>query len=288
MIYNSAKHCLDDPSKKILFFGMSGLGKSYISNMLRENGDWFHYSVDYRIGTRYMGEHIVDNCLYHAMKNPFLAEMLLSDSIYIANNITDINLAPLSAYLGKPGNNAKGGLAFAEYAHRQKQHQKAEVDAMMDTEHFINRSKRIYGYPHFVTDTGGSICEVVNPDDRNDPLLKQLSKTHLMIWIEGTADHTAELVRRFDKAPKPMCYQPQFLADAWATFLSDNNISESEVNPDDFIRWTYVRAMEHRQPLYAAMAKNWGIKIKADDLAQAKSSDDVIQLIARTLGNSND
>jgi hypothetical protein len=87
--------------------------------MLRESGGWFHYSIDYRIGTRYMGEHIVDNFKREAMRNPFLRELLLSDSIYIASNITFDNLAPLSTYLGKPGDPAKGGLSFSEYLRRQ-------------------------------------------------------------------------------------------------------------------------------------------------------------------------
>jgi hypothetical protein len=285
MIYSSAQQFLDDPAKKLLFFGMSGLGKSYISNMLRESGSWFHYSVDYRIGTRYMGEHIVDNFKYHAMRNPFLAELLRSDSIYIASNITFENLAPLSTYMGKPGNPELGGLPFSEYARRQALHHAAEVSALLDTEHFMERAARLYQYDHFVADTGGSICEVVDPNNPANPVLQQLSNTHLMVWIEGSEDHTAELTRRFDKAPKPMCYQMDFLADAWRKYLNDNNISEGEVNPDDFIRWTYVRAMEHRQPRYAAMADNWGIRIRADDLAQAKSADDVTQLIADALGN---
>lgn len=285
MLYKSAQQFLDDPAKKLLFFGMSGLGKSYVSNMLRDSGPWFHYSVDYRIGTRYMGEHIVDNFKYHAMQNPFLAELLRSDSIYIASNITFENLAPLSTYLGKPGNRDKGGLPFAEYVRRQALHHTAEVAALLDTEHFIERAEHLYGYQHFVADTGGSICEVVDPHDPADPVLNQLSKTHLMVWIEGTEDHTAELVRRFDKAPKPMCYQPDFLADAWEKYLSDNNAQEADVDPDDFIRWTYVRAMEYRQPRYAAMADNWGIRVKADALSKACTADDVIQLIASALGN---
>ena len=51
---------------------MSGLGKTRIAAMLREEADWFHYSIDFRIGTRYMGEHIVDNFKREAMRNPFL------------------------------------------------------------------------------------------------------------------------------------------------------------------------------------------------------------------------
>ena len=74
--------------------------------------DWFHYSVDYRIGTRYMGEHIVDNFKREAMRVPFLRDLLRSDSIYISSNITFENLEPLSTYLGKPGDPDKGGLSL--------------------------------------------------------------------------------------------------------------------------------------------------------------------------------
>ena len=36
-------------------------------------GDWFHYSIDYRIGTRYMGEFIEDSFKREAMGNRFCA-----------------------------------------------------------------------------------------------------------------------------------------------------------------------------------------------------------------------
>ena len=72
MIYNSAKEWREAPAKRVLLFGMSGLGKTYLSNALRASGSWFHYSIDYRIGTRYMGELIVDNAKRHAMQVPFL------------------------------------------------------------------------------------------------------------------------------------------------------------------------------------------------------------------------
>ena len=61
MIYTSASDWRAAPQKRVLFFAMSGLGKTYLSSMLRQTGDWFHYSIDYRIGTRYMGEYIADN-----------------------------------------------------------------------------------------------------------------------------------------------------------------------------------------------------------------------------------
>ena len=240
MIYKTAQDWLDAPSKRALLFGMSGLGKTHVSNMLREAGGWFHYSVDYRIGTRYMGEYIVDNFKREAMANPFLRDLLLSDSIYIASNITFNNLAPLSTYLGKPGDPALGGLPFGEYQRRQQQHSDAEVAALLDTERFIGRARQLYGYDNFVCDSGGSICEVVNPDDPDDPLLSVLARSHLLIWIEGSDAHTAEMIRRFDKAPKPMCYQAEFLLASWQEYLNAQKVRDDKVDPDAFVRWTHA------------------------------------------------
>ena len=97
MIYQTPDAYLEAPQKAVALFGMSGLGKTRTAMMLRGEDDWFHYSIDYRIGTRYMGEHIVDNFKREAMRNPFLRQLLRTDSIYIDSNISFANLAPLSA-----------------------------------------------------------------------------------------------------------------------------------------------------------------------------------------------
>lgn len=283
MKYQSAADWRAEPAKHVLLFGMSGLGKTHVSNILRDQGDWFHYSVDYRIGTRYMGEFIADNAKREAMKVPFLRELLLSDSIYIGSNITFENLSPVSTYLGKPGNPEKGGIDIEEFRHRQSQFRKAEIEALLDTGHFIRRAKELYGYPHFICDTGGSICEWVDPDNPEDEVMTALAKECLIVWIEGSDAHIDELVRRFDKAPKPMSYQPEFLDRAWTEYLSKNNIQPHKVNPDDFIRWTYRQALDHRQPRYAKMAEQWGITVKAEDVYAVKSAQDFEDLIARTL-----
>ncbi len=283
MFYSSSAAWQQASEKRVLLFGMSGLGKTYLSNMLRDAGGWFHYSVDYRIGTRYMGEYIADNFKREAMRVPLLRELLLSDSVMIASNITFENLAPLSTYLGKPGNPDKGGLPIDDYRARQEQHRVSEIAALMDTPHFVNRAKDLYGYDNFICDSGGSICEVVDPNDPNDPVLSTLSKNLLMVWIEGTEDHTEELIRRFDRAPKPMYYQPAFLNAAWDDYLAQTGATPEQVNPDAFVRWTYARALAHRQPRYADMAKNWGIKISADDVARVKSPEDFESLLAQTL-----
>jgi len=282
MIYRSGAEFLRAPGKRVMLFGMSGLGKTYLSNLLRDHGDWFHYSVDYRIGTRYMGEHIADNFKREAMKVPLLRELLMTDSVYIASNITFDNLAPLSTYLGKPGDPARGGVPFADYMKRQEQHRAAEVAATLDTARFMERAAEIYGYANFVCDTSGSICEVVEAEDPADPVMRQLADTLLLVWIKGSDAHTTELVRRFNRAPKPMYYQPQFLHAAWEEYRATHSLTEETCDPDHFVRWTYARALAHRQPRYAAMAR-WGVTVLAEEVAEVGNTRDFDTLMARAI-----
>jgi hypothetical protein len=133
--------------KSITLLGMSGVGKTALATMLREH-HWFHYSGDYRIGTRYLDEAILDNIKQQAMQVPFLRDLLRSDSVYIGNNIGVDHLKPLSAFLGKLGNPAQGGLSLTEFKRRQRLHHEAEVAAMLDVPDFIHKARAIYGYDY--------------------------------------------------------------------------------------------------------------------------------------------
>jgi len=282
MLYPDAKSWNAAPHKSVLLFGMSGLGKTHVSKTLVQQGDWFHYSIDYRIGTSGMYPHIKDNLIARAMRDPFLAEMLRADAMYIAPNIHDHDLSAVAAYLGKPGDPARGGLPMTEYTRRQGLFRDAEIAALTETAHFMARARDLYNYPHFICDTGGSICEWIDPEDDDDPLLSKLAEQCLLVWIKGDEAHTQELVRRFDRAPKPMAYQPAFLERMWKQYLSENNAQEADVDPDTFIRWTYAQALAHRQPRYAAMARH-GITVTAEDVYAVTSTDEFNALIASKL-----
>lgn len=282
MIYHSAQDWQAADRKRVLLFGMSGLGKTHLANLLRDQDQWFHYSIDYRIGTRYMGEFIADNFKREAMKVPLLRELLMTDSVYIASNITFNNLAPLSTYLGKPGDPARGGVPFDEYLRRQAQHREAEISALLDTPRFVQRALDLYGYHNFVCDSGGSICEVVDPENPADPVMTTLADTMLLVWIKGSDAHRAELIRRFDRAPKPIYYQPDFLKVVWAEYLARENLPEDRVNPDAFLRFAYARLLDHRQPRYAAMAR-WGVTVTADEVAEVRDAATFTTLVSRAL-----
>ena len=274
--YPSGADYLSAASKRLCLFGMSGLGKTRLSALLRATGEWFHYSVDYRIGTRWLGEAIADEFKREAMKNPRLARLLRSDSIYVGSNITFENLAPLSEWLGVPGDPARGGLPWEEWRRRQALHREAEVAAMLESDRFADRAAEIYGYPHFVCDTSGSICEVVDPEDPDDPVLAALAASHLLVWIEGTEAHADTLAARFDAAPKPMYYRPEVIAPVWDAH------GGTGVDPHEFARTAYRAAIRHRHPRYAAMARR-GIRLTAEEVQDVRTAADLDALIARAL-----
>jgi hypothetical protein len=231
-----------------------------------------------------MGEHIVDNFKREAMRVPFLRDLLLSDSIHIQSNITFDHLKPLSTYLGKPGNPDKGGISFAEYRKRQTQHREAEISALLDVPTFIGKSREIYQYGNFVCDSGGSLCEVVNPSNPLDPVLSCLSENTLLLYIEGTPEHTRMLVERFRKAPKPMYYQPQFLEAKWAEYKAINAITRDEdVDPDGFAVWGFEQLLHHRIPLYKQIADNFGYTIRMRDVPSVQSEEDFTAIVANAI-----
>ena len=283
MRFDTPQDYLRWPRKAVTIFGMSGVGKTTLGRVLRAH-DWFLYSVDYRIGTRYMNEHIVDLFKKEAMKVPLLRQLLRSDSIYISSNITFENLEPLSTYLGKPGNPEKGGLPFAEYQRRQSQHRRGEIAALLDVPLFIEKARDIYAYEHFLCDTGGSLCEVINFSDPRDPVATTLSENTLMLYIRAPEEHIHTLIERFRAAPKPMYYQPGFLKEIWAEYKREKAIARNEeVDPDDFAVWGFERLVHHRLPLYEKIARRWGYVADMEEIQQVRGEDDFNALVAEAI-----
>ncbi len=222
------------------------------------------------------------------MKTPLLRQLLRSDSIYISSNITFENLEPLSTYLGKPGDPQRGGLSFEEYTRRQSQHRHGEIRALLDVPEFIHKARDIYDYDHFLCDTGGSLCEVINFGNPAEPVARALADNTLLLYIEGTKEHEAMLIERFRAAPKPMYYQPKFLKQIWAEYMAERGIAdEREVDPDDFTVWGFEKLIHHRIPRYEKIARRWGYTVSMEDVQKVTSEADFDALVARAIDAAN-
>jgi hypothetical protein len=271
----SPREFLDWQTKRITLLAMSGAGKTTLANKLPKS-KWFHYSGDYRIGTKYLEEPILDNIKRQAMRVPFLRELLLSDSIYIANKITVDNLAPVSTFLGKLGNPELGGLSLQEFKRRQKLHHQAEIAAMNDVPEFIHKAEDIYGYKHFINDAGGSVCELDSPE-----VLETLALNTLILYIKIPPAMEQTIIERAKSDPKPLYYREAFLDEKLAEFMSLNGYADANaISPDAFVAWVFPELFKSRLPRYEAIAEQYGYTVDARDVAEVKDEDDFIRLVA--------
>lgn len=264
--------------KAITLLGMSGIGKTTLANKLPTT-EWFHYSADYRIGTKYLEEHILDNIKKQAMKVDFLRDLLRSDSIYICSNITVHNLAPVSTFLGKIGDHTKGGLSLEEFKERQRLHHEAEIAAMKDVAPFIAKAREIYGYSHFLNDAGGSVCEL-----NDDEAIRCLADNTLIVYIRADEEMENTLIQRAIDSPKPLYYQERFLDVKLGEYMRSEGIGEiDDIDPDKFVRWIFPRLVEHRRPLYQALADQYGYTVESRQAEQVRDEADILELITNAL-----
>jgi hypothetical protein len=269
--------------KSVTLLGMSGVGKTHLSMLLR-NHNWFHYSGDYRIGTRYLDEPILDLIKQQAMQVPFLRDLLRRDWIHISNNIKVDDLGPVLSFVGKLGNPELGGVPLEEFSRRQARYRDAEIAAMRDVPAFIRKAQEIYGYDNFVNDVGGSLCELNEP-----AVIDLLVKHSLILYIRVTEPAEEEaLIRRAQTSPKPLYYRPEFLAEQLREYLELNGLGyAAQVEPDDFCRWVFPRLFHARIPRYDAIARPHGYTVTSHEVAAVRDEQDFINLVSSAIARNN-
>ena len=278
----SVQEFRDWEHKSITLLGMSGVGKTHLSTLLRKKG-WFHYSGDYRIGTRYLDEPILDLIKQQAMQVPFLRDLLRNDWIYIRNNIKVDDLGPVLSFVGKLGNPERGGVPLDEFVSRQADYREAEIAAMRDVPKFIHKAREIYGYPHFVNDVGGSLCELEEPG-----VIDLLVKHSLILYIQVTnAAEEQKLIERAQSDPKPLYYRPEFLREQLAIYLEEKGLGfAAEIEPNDFTRWVFPRLFHSRIPRYEAIARPHGYTVTSEEVARVCDEADFMALMETAIARN--
>ncbi|MDT8386331.1 MAG: ATPase [Thiogranum sp.] len=265
--------------KKVTLLGMSGVGKTYLSSLLCGH-HWFHYSGDYRIGTRYLDEPILDLIKQQAMQVPFLRDLLRRDWIYIRNNIKVDDLGPVLSFVGKLGDPARGGVPLDEFTRRQAQYREAEIAAMNDVPEFIRKAQEIYGYDHFVNDVGGSLCEFDEPH-----VIDLLAKHTLILYIKVTdKDEEQKLIERAQSDPKPLYYRQAFLREQLDIYLREQGLQfAAQLDPDEFTRWVFPRLFHSRVPRYEAIARPHGYTVTSQEVTGIRDETDFLDLLENVI-----
>ncbi len=270
-------------NRNISLLGMSGVGKTRLAMTLRHQ-NWFHYSVDYRIGTRYLYEPILDQIKLQAMQVPFLKELLRKDWISIHNNIKVYDLGPVLSFVGKLGNPELMGVPLNEFRHNQELYRQAEINALRDIPSFIQKAQYIYGYQHFVNDVAGSLCDLEEP-----AVIELLAKHTLILYIQVDAAHEEErLIESAQRTPKPLYFQPNFLQKHLEIYLQEQHLQyAAEMDPDDFTRWIFPHLYRSRVPRYEAIAGPLGYTIGSQEANLVRDETDFLELVEKTIAEQS-
>lgn len=267
--------------KCVTLLGMSGVGKTHLSTLLRRS-DWFHYSGDYRIGTRYLDEPILDLIKSHAMRDPFLRDLLRRDWITIRNVIKIHDLGPVLSFIGKLGNPEHGGLPLDEFSRRQALYRQAEIAAMLDLPEFVRKAHEVYNYAHLVNDVGGSLCELDEPQ-----VIEMLAQHSLILYIRVPEADEIKLIERAQADPKPLYYRPDFLQTAVKDYLDLRQLDYvAQIEPNDFTRWVFPRLFHSRVPRYEAIAQPHGYTVSSEDVAQVRDEADFLALVESAIARA--
>lgn len=246
----STQEFLDNPQKSVTLIGMSGAGKTHISAQLEDWG-WTNYSGDFVIGDRYMHDVLQNH----------------------AGFSTD-DISGLSEYLGKVGNPELGGLPLVEFQKRQKEYYDAECHSLEDMENALNDASG-----HFVHDSTGSLCEVIEED-----LIRQVGEKTLFVYLKTDAAAEKQVLKRAYEYPKPLYFPPMFLLALIDEYLSLNGLCHAEeMVPDDFSRWVFPKLFQARKPKYKRLADLYGVSIPACEFQALESADQFVDVIAEHL-----
>jgi hypothetical protein len=150
---------------------------------------------------------------------------------------------------------------------------------MCDVAAFIDKAYTIYGYDHFLNDAGGSVVELNDPET-----IEVLARTTLILYLKPDAAIERQLVQRAIDDPKPLYYQESFLDEKLDEYVTLEGLaSPDDIVPDDFVRWIFPALVEHRRPLYEALADRHGYVIDAGKAGAVETENDFLKLVSAAL-----
>lgn len=249
MVDLSLKEFLGIECKAITFMGMSGVGKTYLSDKLSSWG-WVHHSCDFLIGADYLRDEL-------------------------SREMDILDMSPLSEFVGKVGNPALGGLSLDEFKRRQKMYYDAECATLRDAVREMDEQKG----SGLVNDSTGSICEI-----EDEALLALVFDKSLLVYIEASDNEEQRVLQRAKDYPKPLFFPDAFFDERLAVFMAEQEVASVEqVVPDDFARWVFPFLFAARLPKYKRLADTYGVTISSSAFRDIDSEETFIRILSDAL-----
>jgi hypothetical protein len=249
---------LSEP-RDILLIGMSGIGKTLLSNYLNQSGAWRYVSIDAQIQGRHLLQQILDTFNAEVSKGAMLSKLQELGVLGLEKELCKDTLAPLTSYLGMPGDPDRGGIEFNEYARRQDLHRQAERTAVEELLG-LDASQPV------LADASGSFCELFTADD---PAFAALKDRYLIVSLRENDELVENLIARYVADPKPIYYPPALLSEYWAEYSAATGSQDRDVDPKAFALWSYKKLVSVRRDKFVALAEHSDLSIPAADLQYA-------------------
>ncbi|MCB9965581.1 MAG: hypothetical protein H6855_05825 [Rhodospirillales bacterium] len=247
---------LQAEKRVITLIGMSGVGKTHLSQFLEKKG-WECYSCDLAIGTLYL----------HAEMSKVFGRPAVT---------TMDNLSDMSNFIGQLGFQAEGGLPLEEFKRRQSLYYMAECRSLAAATELAEKEE---SSGSLVIDSTGSLCEIVD-----DTLIDSLGRVSLFVYLKASAEDEREVIQRAQDVPKPLFFPPGHFQNWVQDYLRENNLpSEAVMSPNDFSRWVFPKLLASRLPKYQALADRYGVAIPAAEFSGVDTERDFLEIVARHL-----
>jgi hypothetical protein len=111
------------------------------------------------------------------------------------------------------------------------------------------------GYKCIVNDLTGSVCEIINFNDKSDKIREFLAKTTIK-YLPASEEHIKTLIERAKQSPKPLLFNEEFFEKTVEDFKRSKNIkSDEDIIPDEFCIYSFPLLLKYRMPKYEKIAE---------------------------------
>lgn len=234
--------------KNITLVGMSGCGKTFLSQSLIKKG-FFHYSADWEIST-ILRPQILQSVI-EKIKNesPFFKSLHENFLIKTELSLTFDDLSTVTNFVIPL--NEKNKVTYKNLITSQKIYKQAELQSMANFFRDAQSIMKNYKSSGIICDATGSIFEITL---ESPEIIEKLKNETQVVYIKTDENHKQTLIDRSKNAIKPILYNERFLNKNLQEYYSVKKIDDDFEIDGEFFPWVFANLLEYRTQCYEKLA----------------------------------